>query len=477
MADQGLLSYPYSTREVVNIVKHLEKFPESDMEDVIFNIFDFDRYSPELVETLGEVLVKHGFSNKSVLTAEYITAKRAREDVQVTVKRYSGLDTKEPKHGKEDPDNKPHVGGNTWAGGTGGRDTAGLGGKGGPYRLDKGHKVHQLSDEEKNAVPEHIQRAAREMGRKAFEEKLKEIGMSGYDHSVYSQFSNAVARQVQSLRVILGNLQAKNKERQWSRHQTSGELDDVKLIDGLLGEKTIFRRRSEQEPELGTPQLKPKLFRVVVDVSGSMYRFNSYDGRLDRELEAVVLMMEAFEGFEDKIKYDIIGHSGETSNITFVTRNDPPKNNKERLDVIRTMHAHSQYCWSGDHTLEATEWAVSTLAEEDCDEAILVVLSDANLQRYGIPPSELAASLSSKANVSAYVVFIGSLGDQAERLIQRLPAGRAFICNDTKELPQILKQIFTSSVYHGDCDVITDMCSVQEYGCCMAQFYNWKSTV
>jgi len=36
-------------------------------------------------------------------------------------------------------------GGNTWAGGTGGRDTAGLGGKGGPYRLDAGHAVHQLS--------------------------------------------------------------------------------------------------------------------------------------------------------------------------------------------------------------------------------------------------------------------------------------------------------------------------------------------
>lgn len=70
------------------------------------------------------------------------------------------------------------------------------------------------------------------MGRKAFEEKLKEIGMSGYDASIYSQFSNSVQKQVQSLRVILSNLQAKNKERHWTRHQTSGELDDVKLIDG-----------------------------------------------------------------------------------------------------------------------------------------------------------------------------------------------------------------------------------------------------
>lgn len=57
---------------------------------------------------------------------------------------YCSKDVTSPKHGKEDPDNKPHVGGNTWAGGTGGRDTAGLGGKGGPYRLDKGHDVHQV---------------------------------------------------------------------------------------------------------------------------------------------------------------------------------------------------------------------------------------------------------------------------------------------------------------------------------------------
>lgn len=112
---------------------------------------------------------------------------------------------------------------------------------------------------------------------------------------------------------------------------------------GLLGEKTIFRRRAEQEPEPGTPQLKPKLLRLVVDVSGSMYRFNSYDGRLDRQLEAVVLVMEAFEGFEDKIQYDIFGHSGDTDRIEFVNRNNPPKNNKQRLDLIRVREILLSY--------------------------------------------------------------------------------------------------------------------------------------
>ncbi|OXU18814.1 hypothetical protein TSAR_009759 [Trichomalopsis sarcophagae] len=321
------------------------------------------------------------------------------ERLQITKERYSGLDVTAPKHGKVDPNNDPHVGGNTWAGGTGGRDTAGLGGKGGPYRLDAGHTVHQLSDEEKNAVPEHVKKAAREMGLKVFKQRLNDIRMSEYDHEMYSQFSNAVQREVQALRVILGSLQAKSNERQWCRHQTSGDLDDTKLIEGLTGEKTIYRRRAEKEPDIGAPQLKPKRLKLVVDVSGSMYRFNSYDGRLDREMEACVMVMEAFSGYENKFQYDIVGHSGDDYRISFVDHTQPPADNKRRLEVIKTMHAHSQFCMSGDHTLEATKHAICTLAKEDTDESIVVVLSDANLERYGIRPEVFAKALTSNADV------------------------------------------------------------------------------
>ncbi|GLD75475.1 von Willebrand factor A domain-containing protein 8, partial [Lates japonicus] len=127
--------------------------------------------------------------------------------LQITIQRDSGLDVTAPKHGKIDPNNAPHVGGNQWAGGTGGRDTAGLGGKGGPYRLDAGHKVYQVSQTEKDAVPEEVRRAAREMAEKAFKERLKEIDMSEYDAATYERFSSAVSRQVQSLRIILDSLQ------------------------------------------------------------------------------------------------------------------------------------------------------------------------------------------------------------------------------------------------------------------------------
>ena len=35
-----------------------------------------------------------------------------------------------------------------------------MGGIGGPYRLDAGHDVHQVSDEVKEQVPEHIRYVA-----------------------------------------------------------------------------------------------------------------------------------------------------------------------------------------------------------------------------------------------------------------------------------------------------------------------------
>ncbi|TNN79078.1 von Willebrand factor A domain-containing protein 8 [Liparis tanakae] len=364
----------------------------------------------------------------------------------ITIQRDSNLDVTAPKHGKTDPNNDPHVGGNQWAGGTGGRDTAGLGGKGGPYRLDAGHKVHQVSQAEKDAVPEEVRRAAREMGEKAFKERLKEIDMSEYDAAMYERFSSAVRRQVQSLRIVLDSLQAKGKEREWLKNQALGELDDAKIIDGLTGEKAIYKRRAELDPEPGSPQQKPKRLRVLVDVSGSMYRFNGVDGRLERSMEAVCMVMEALESYEHRFKYDIVGHSGDGYDIELVRADKVPKNNKERLKVIKNMHAHSQFCMSGDYTLEGTAASVKELAREEADEHFLVVLSDANLERYGIRPERFAQVLTSDTQVNAFAIFIGSLGDQAERLQKTLPAGRSFVAMDTKHIPQILQQIFTSTM-------------------------------
>ena len=160
--------------------------------------------------------------------------------VQITKEKEGKTeDPEHPKHGKVDPNNDPHVGGNTWAGGTGGRDTAGLGGVGGPYRLDAGHDVTQVSQADKDAVPEEVQcrtctttnglfysqhllfcqvrRAAREMAQKAYKERLRQIEMSEFDGQLYETYSKSVRAQVKMLRVILENLQVAFTLRERSR--------------------------------------------------------------------------------------------------------------------------------------------------------------------------------------------------------------------------------------------------------------------
>jgi von Willebrand factor A domain-containing protein 8 len=83
---------------------------------------------------------------------------------------------------------------------------------------------------------------------------------------------------------------------------------------------------------------------------------------------------------------------------------------------VQALHAHSQFCISGDNTLEAVKHAIEQITEEDLDERFVILLSDANLERYGIRPKRLSEILTMNDEINAYVIFIGSLGDQAQRL-------------------------------------------------------------
>lgn len=96
-----------------------------------------------------------------------------------------------PKHGKED--DLPHVGGSTYAGGTGGSNTAGLGGRGGPYRLDKGFPVHQVSDEAKAQVSAEAAAKARAMAEEALKKKLQDINMSKAESKMYTDILSVSA--------------------------------------------------------------------------------------------------------------------------------------------------------------------------------------------------------------------------------------------------------------------------------------------
>jgi hypothetical protein len=46
--------------------------------------------------------------------------------------------------------------------------------------------------------------------------------------------------------------------------------------------------------------------------------------------------------------------------------------------------------------------------------------------------------------VDVHFIFIASLGDEADRLMQCLPAGRVHMCYESTDLPAIFKKILTA---------------------------------
>eukprot|EP01046_Picozoa_sp_COSAG06_P015345 COSAG06_NODE_978_length_11240_cov_3.328606_5_plen_181_part_00 len=135
--------------------------------------------------------------------------------------------------------------------------------------------------------------------------------MNEAEFDAYDAVLDSVSKEIVQLRLVLDAAESRQQEREWQKFQLDGELDDARLVDGVAGERHVYRKRGIKQPDIGAPQRLPKRVRFVFDLSGSMYRFNGEDGRLDRSLEAVTMFMEALQGFEHKILYSIVGHSGD----------------------------------------------------------------------------------------------------------------------------------------------------------------------
>mmetsp|Transcript_848 Transcript_848/g.1031 ORF Transcript_848/g.1031 Transcript_848/m.1031 type:complete len:176 (-) Transcript_848:49-576(-) len=170
------------------------------------------------------------------------------------------------------------------------------------------------------------------------------------------------------------------------------------------------------------------------------------DGRMERSLEAATMIMESFSGFDHKFRYKFRGHSGSTDDLVFVQEPKYPTNEQQRLNILRGMNLHSETCSSGDNTLDATKLAIKEITKEDADEYFVVLLSDANLSQYGIEPSDLQALLDMDERVNVFILFIGSMGRQAEQLRAELPNDKVFVTLDTSDIPKVLKRVFLSSI-------------------------------
>ncbi|KAK4055403.1 hypothetical protein OIO90_003241 [Microbotryomycetes sp. JL221] len=451
--ENGTLAYPFSLRELLALVRHMRTFPDDPLESTLRNVFDFDALKPEVNEMLYNVLRRHKLNVQRV-GMDAVRAKSADRGenstqpkvIDFTPKDQGDLDVEkdQPKFGKVD--DKQHTGGNTWAGGTGGKSTAGLGGRGGYMRLYKpGTDINQIPDSLKANVPEEIKAQAREMARKELAKKLQELELTTAQAGIYSSLYDSVSPHIQQLVTYLDNLEANEEERVWLKRQGDGDLDESRLAEGLTGEATIYKRRGFEKPEVGRPQVKPKRIRFVMDLSASMYR-NQYDGRLSRSLEAAVMILESFGARisrKEKYRIDLVGHSGEEITIPLVPVDTHTKINEgDRFKVVQKMSLVSQFCWAGDHTLEAIEKGVEAVATDDADDWFVIAITDANFGRYGITATDLKRVLNSNPKVKTSLIAIGE-GAEVEWLPKVLP-GQAHRVKNTGDIATTLRTVLSS---------------------------------
>lgn len=104
--EKGTIIYPFSVRESVAVVKHLCAFPNDGLEDAVDNVIAFDRLDRALSHHLDDIFSSRGIS---VFSEEYATERGKKRLLQEGVSTPKTR-TSQPKHGKVDPNNDPHVG-------------------------------------------------------------------------------------------------------------------------------------------------------------------------------------------------------------------------------------------------------------------------------------------------------------------------------------------------------------------------------
>ena len=109
--------------------------------------------------------------------------------------------------------------------------------------MDKGHKVYQISDALKAEVSEELQQQARELNRQEFTKRLNEIGLAESEYEFYQTYKTQVNREIEQLKDVLNSVRVRSGERQWLKNQSHGELDESRIVDGVTGDRLIYKRR------------------------------------------------------------------------------------------------------------------------------------------------------------------------------------------------------------------------------------------
>ena len=110
------------------------------------------------------------------------------------------------------------------------------------------------------------------------------------------------------------------------------------------------------------------------------------------------------------------------------------------------MAAHTQYCHTGDQTYEATSLAIRETAGRPADERFVFVVSDADLERYGITPQAWDKILTKDARCHSYAILLSQNESEADRIIAGITPGRALVCDQTAQLASAFMTIFQHAV-------------------------------
>lgn len=441
------ISFPYGLREAISVVKDLNT--KASLDAALANVFDYET-EPKIRGKIADIFAKNGLNMEQVfVSAPGYAVEQSKKRLEHNYMPQRPSD-ENPKPGK-DPDGKPHVGGNTWAGGTGGSSTAGMGGRHGPWRRDGGFEIHQVPESEKRWTDLQAQDRARQMAKEALEKRLEEINMGKMDYAVYEKYLGRIMPQIEQLKALVKSLRP-GKSSKWLRALGDGVLDDSKLVEGMAGEANIFKRLAkDKETPFGAGGKMH--IRFVFDCSASMYRFNGWDRRLERELECALMVLEGFADADpNRLEFSMVGHSGDSKCVALWPEDGrKPSNLKERYQVLEKVVSSTQFTWSGDTTMAALEDAIRFMATlpKETDKKVFL-FSDANFARYGLSARELSDLLTMDKHVDATAMFIGTLGEEAEELQSSLPRDKAFVCLKTEDLPNILHKQLQQKItrYH-----------------------------
>jgi hypothetical protein len=522
--DDGTLTYPYSLREAVAVARvaasHVEpdgSVPSSIVRHALETVFAPDALSPARPDIL-RLLSSHGWPVRDWLGGVLgdegpagATAASAHGFFGPTSPTPPTPNADVMREGEVDPTGADHAGGNRFFGGSGGTDTAGLGGLIGPYRYhEHRHPVSQVTDAAKDAVPPAVREAQRRLMAEGLAEQLAQSGLDKQRFALYRAVREPILPHIATLRAAFQRAEARALRRgggeeeeeeegggggrtHWLTRRTDGELDPGSLVDAVAGEARVFRRRrspdEEDEGDEGDDgdlaveeegdesRGKPAFLYLdlLVDASASMYRFN-HDHRLDRQLQALLLLLEGVsgvtvngrEGERERereagregevlrrfVEVAVHGHNGDGDH-EFLAWGAPISSTGDQVEVVRQTIIHTQYTWPGDTTEASLAAAVRRTADRvaahsdstTVPRGLVIACSDANFARYGIDPADLAATMDGeKGTVTTHLLLVGSFGSDADVAAAALPLGRGHVVRDTAALPRTLVRILEDEV-------------------------------